>query len=589
MDSNIWYSIDFETSDINRYSCEVDRVCVLAFNIKTGKVYWKMDFGRNGSACDDHKLKGLMASPNPKVAHNAEYELYIMEDRLGFPIKGTLYDTMLMTKHWRNDLSAYDLKSLSWWLFGDLYSPLIKLREWIHKNNMKGEDDIEFDMTKCPDKLVHNYCMHDVKMTAKIATMMWPEVKDNYAHHLDTKVIRINSRIEANGITADVPFYKDFIRLGERRIKRNTGQAKEALGIDKKDKRKPTGNALRDHLKSIGESRTTETGLIKADDKVLRDHKDDEASRAVGRIRTDQKQVNTYARNILLVANELGSFHPNLRQSSAITRRWRSSNLYGDNGVTVKGNVQSFPRGVGIRSGIITPEGYGFVKFDLASIEARVGAHAMAIFLGFDYYVKKYRANDKFNIYQHVIEHHTSHGKVTKKDPLYTAYKHGCLGIQYGVGVKTFHKTMVDSFDLPYSLEECAHIYNTIREECPEFTQLQRAVSSIIEKEGKIYDDYGAVYYVPDSESYKGVNCYCQGCATNIFKDWMTRVDPMLADTKDYIFCLLHDEQDGAIWRDKTANKRIQAYCDVMRQIDHFELPLTAEASGLVDNWAEAG
>jgi len=597
---NIWYALDFETSDQNRYTCTIDRVCVLAFDINTGKV--KDWFDTCFRAVDDpnpnprqfrkvinyQKMIQVMSSPNSKVAHNAEYELYLMEERLGIPIRGRLHDTMLMTKHWRNDFPSYGLKSLAWWLFGDLYPPLTKLREWIHRHNLKGEDDIEFDMTQCPDKLVHAYCMHDVKMTAKIATMMWPHVKENYAYEQDTDVIRLNSEMEARGITADVEFYKEFIRLGGRRIHRNRKQAAAVLDVE--SGRSPTGQALRSHLQDRGETRETPTGLTKSDDAVLRDHKDSEAVRAVQRVRSDEKQVNTYAKNILAVADpETGIFHPGLRQSAAITRRWRASSFYGDNGLIVKGNVQNFPRGEGIRTGIVVPPGYGFVKFDLASIEARMGAHAMSVFLDFDKYCMAYRANDKFNIYLDVVERCTDHKNVTKKDDIYWAYKHACLGIQYGVGIKMFHHTLVDKFNMDYSYGHCEYIYQTIRSTCPEFAALQRAVSSIVQKDGKIMDDFGAVYYVPVKERYKGVNYYCQGCAGNVFKWWWVHLDPLLKDTEDYLFNVVHDEFDGAIKWDRGARKRVKVYCNVMRGLDLFELPLVAEASGLVHNWGKAG
>lgn len=591
-----WFSIDFETSSQNRYSCKIDRICVARFSMETGRADQLWDFSfRPGLHLDvakvtptshvDLRLMDLMSLPHPKVAHNAGFELWLMEQRLGIKMNGPLHDTYQMAKHWRNDLPAYDLKSLSWWVFGDLYHPLTRLRQWIHKANLEGEDDIEFDMTKCPDKLVHDYCYHDVRMTARLASFFYPNVKDNYAYQQDTAVIPLNTKMEGKGITADVEFYKRFIKLGNRRIGRNVKQASNALDIE--DGRKPTGKALREHLGKRGETRKTPTQMVKSDDVVLRDHTDSEAVRAVQRIRRDQKQVNTYAVNILKVVNDKSMFHPNLMQSGAVTRRYRSRGFYGDNGMIVKGNVQNFPRGPGIRSGIIVPPGFAFVKLDLASIEARLGAHAMSLFIDFDFYCERYTKNDNFNVYLYVIENHTTHGKVSKKDNIYTAYKHGILGVQYGVGLNTFHKTMVDNFNLPYTFDECADIYNTIRHECPEFSQLQRAVSSIIQKQGHVLDDFGAIYYVPESESYKGVNYYCQGCAGNVLKAWWLELDKIMKE--DYIFNVVHDEFDVAVKRGEGSRGRVRDYCHILNKLDLFELPIVAEASGLCDNWSQTG
>jgi len=587
--NNTWIVLDFETSNQNKYSCQIDRVCVGEFYTLTGRSTMTQDISWRGQGFGSTKRNQLirwLSSPQPKIAHNAGYELHLLK-RLGIQVKGEVHDTYQMAKQWRNDLPAYDLKSLSWLLFGDLYLPLTKVREWIHKHNLIGEDDIEFDMTKVPDGLVHNYCMHDIKATARLASFFWPKVKDNYAYQQDTQLVPLVERMEDHGIQANVEYYDRFVRLGERRIRRNLRGAAEDLGVDLR-KRKPTGNALREHLGERGEGRKTPTGMVRSDDVVLRDHEDSSAVRRVERVRTDQKQVNTYARNILSVVNDKGVFHAGLHQSAAITRRFIAKGLYGDSGVIAKGQVQNFPRGQGIRTGIVVPDGFKMVKMDLASIEPRLASHAMNVFLGFDFYCEKYKADDKFNMYLYVIENHTDHGKVTKKDPLYIAYKHGCLGVQYGVGVDTFHRTMVENFELPYTWDECDEIYKTIRGECPEFSKLQRAVSSIVESQGYIEDDFGSRYYVPEG-AYKGVNYYCQGCAGNVLKWWWLKVDKLMQGTKDYSFLTVHDELDCAIWNDRGAKARVKSYCDVLAGLDIFSLPIIAEASDLVDNWADAG
>jgi len=603
MNNNTWICFDFETSDPNRYSCKIDRVCVAAFDIETGKVSQRWDFRedhRAGHKKDSEvyatgihssELIALMASPCPKVTHTTGLDLYLMEHRLGIPVNGPIYDTYLMARHWKNDLPSSSLKTLAWILFGDTYEPLLRLREWFHDHGYIGEDDDEFDMTLPPDKLVHRYCTHDVDMTAKAAHTLYPLVKDNYAFQLDSQISRPNMELEAAGITIDTEFYEDFIRLGNRRIERNTKTAAKELGVDPK-KRKPAGHALRDHLKELGERRSTPTGLVKADDVVLRDWTDDAAVRSVQRIRTDQKQVNTYAVNILKSSEGHGHFHPNLIQSSAVTRRYKSRNFHGDNGVTTKGQVQNFTRGPGIRTGIIVPEGYGFVKFDLASIEARLGSHAMSIFMDFHDYCKMYKEIKGYNIYLDVAWECQNDNKITKEEDIYTAYKHGVLGVQYGVGHKTFYVTMHDKFQLPFTFDECTDIYKLIRRTRPEFATLQRVVSSIIESQGYVCDDYGSIYYLPESEKYKGVNYYCQGCAGMVLKDWWLRCLPLLKSCKDYLFNNLHDELDAAIWLGegkKAARKRIKRYCQFANDIDMFELPIIAEASDIVDNWGEAG
>jgi DNA polymerase I-like protein with 3'-5' exonuclease and polymerase domains len=586
--SNIWYVLDFETSNQNMYACEIDRVCVGMFDINKGKLIGSDDYNFRKKR-DLGGLRQAMRSPNPKVAHNAGFELHLLE-RLGVPVKGVMHDTYMMAKHWRNDLPAYDLKSLSWWIFGDLYTPLSRLKQWICDHNMEGEDDIEFDMTKPPDRLVHNYCMHDIKMTAKLATHFYPMVKDCYPYQLDIELIPHVVDAETSGMMADREFYEKFVEEGNAYVDARMKIATKELKLEGTGK-KPTGNALRDHLKSRGEKRKTKTGMTKADAVIFRDHMDSKAVVAVAELKSKQKEVNTYAVNILKAINERNIFHPNLHQSAASTRRFISSKLYSDLGIIAKGQVQNFPRGEGIRTGIVVPEGFGFQKSDLASIEARLGASLMAELLSERWFLEQYCKDDAFNIYIHVGSDCEGRS-LSKKEDIYSAYKHGVLGIQYGVGDDTFYETLHDKFGLPYTLDDCIDIRKNIHKNYPMFGQLQNAAKAVVEGQGYITDNFGDVYYTPLNRIYKAVNDYCQGCAGNVLKWWWNEwvKTEEYQGSPDYIFNTVHDELDCAMYMDGEEEHRTQAYCDVLKPLEEiFGLPIIAEVSDYVPNWGLAG
>ena len=581
-------AFDIETSSRNKYTCDMRLVCVNTWERTQGGIY------TSPTAYTVHPLENVYNKQLQKdldeadgyIAHNAGFDISVLI-RSGYKFNPNtpIHDTMLMAKHWRNDLPSYSLKNLSWYLFGDTHQPLLELRSWVFNNNVKEDEEDEFNMMTPPFNLVQAYCDHDTHMTMRLFIFLYPFVKDNYAYKIDSDCIRSTMKTEANGITIDVPFLMKFKQLGKRRIGRNTKTASEELKTD--EGKSPTGDALRKRLKELGETERTASDKVKADSTVLRKWKKDKGVRAVERIRTDQKLVNTYADNILSVVVD-DRFHPNLFQSTTITRRFTSRSMYGDNGIISKGQVQNIPRGDGIRTAIIAPKGFGVVKLDLASIEARIGANAMSVFLDEDWFSEQYRNDDKFNIYLHVVRECTGHENVTKKDLLYTAYKHGCLGIQYGVGLKTFYMTLHDKFGLPYSVSECSAIYNDIRKKFPVFSALQRCVSQIIEKQGYIMDDFGATYYVPSDERYKGVNYYCQGCAGNIFKWWVVELDKILI-WPDYMFNFVHDEIDLCMKRNRSVKGRIKDYCDVLKGLDIFSTPIIAESSGVCDNWGECG
>jgi hypothetical protein len=254
-----------------------------------------------------------MSRPNPKVAHNAAFERHLL-NRLGVDITGDVHDTYMMAKHWRNDLPAYDLKSLAWWFLGDIYKPLIKLRAWIHKHNITGEDDIDFDMTKTPERLTHNYCMHDIKITAMLASHFFPLVEECYPYWIDIELIPNVVDAETSGMLANRKFYEDFVKNGNVYVEERMAVARDLLNVP--DDKKPTGTALRDHLADRGEKRKTKTGLIKADTVIFRDHMDSEAVVAISELKSMQKDVNTYAVNILKALNDKDIFHPNFHPAT---------------------------------------------------------------------------------------------------------------------------------------------------------------------------------------------------------------------------------------------------------------------------------
>jgi DNA polymerase I-like protein with 3'-5' exonuclease and polymerase domains len=573
-----WLAIDYETSSPNKYCTKVVCLGWCLFDIG-GKIYDKgCEF--DGTA---PSLKGRTV-----VGHNLDFDLYLLNRAGVFP--PIAHDTYLMAKHWRNDLPSYSLKALSWYIFGETYPELAALRQWFRDRGESSDDESDFDMSKPPPDLVKAYCLKDVKMTAKLTCWLYPKVKDNYAYQQDVSFIPLNIEVEKNGITVDKDFLRRFKKNGKRQIKRRTEDADRRMrevGVLEGNK-KPTGDAVRTYLGQLGERRRTpKSQKTLANEVVFRDWDEDPIIHDISVIKGKQKEVNTYAKNILEACGLRTFFHPNLVLSAAITRRFRSWNLYGEDGQITRGQVQNLPRGHGIRDAIVAPQGFCVAKLDLASIEARLGAHAMAVFLKEFWFANQYKANDRFNIYLHVVKTCSGHGDITKKDPLYQAYKHGCLGIQYGVGVKTFYKTMHDKFALPYSETECVGIYQTINRKFPVFKALQRVMSSVVEKQGYITDDFGAIYYVPQNERYKCVNYYAQGCAGNIFKWWYAEIRKVLIPP-DYAFCFVHDEVDMAIKKDRTAEKRVQMYCDTLKSLDLFSLPIRAEYS-MGKTWADCG
>lgn len=579
-----WTVLDFEASSTNKLSCRIAGVGISTFDIETGKM-------RESQYIPTERI-GRSEIRGPVTMFNADYDLHLCR-RVGIEITSEVHDVYLMAKHYRTDFPSYSLKSLSWYFFGDVYLPLLELRQWL-RAHAESDDEDTMDLTKAPPHLVAAYCKHDLMNTARLAAWFWPYVQANWAYKLDNGCVPLSMEMEKEGIVADLDYFKRLSRLGKRRMRYNRRKARERMNLD--EGVNPMGKALREHLADLGEDRETPTHQVKADDSVLRDWKDeDNAIAAVRRVRKDQVLVQTFAKNILAASNpmgdgHLGVFHANFMQSAAVTRRFRCSGLYNQKGVQTKGQVQNFPDEV--REGITVPPNYDFYKMDLASIEARVFSSFMELLMNEGAFAHEYRLDPFFNVYLHVIEKCTGEGKVTKKHELYTPYKHGTLGRLYGSSAKRFSKQLRDDFELDYTRADCEEIYRNIDRRFPFIRRFQRLMCGIVEEKGVVLGPFGEVYHVPRSEAYMAVAYTCQGSATMVLRWWWLHLWERMKDTLDYIFCTVHDEFDLAAHKaggKRAQRKRVQGYADVLDRLDLFGLPIKAEVSGPVRNWREAG
>ena len=563
---NEWMVIDIETSGVNKYTCDLRLMEQLVFD--TDRPY---EEGAQVVGAKD--LERRLLSKIPKVFHNASFDVFVLR-RLGFKVNGPIHDTYLMAKHVCNTLPGFDLKSLSWWYFGDTYHELAAIEAWEREHGLP-----HGDMTKVPSDMVRRYCAVDVTNTVQLVWKFWPELKDNAAYDIDRQCLEAVLDRDTRGMCVDKKFLQEFIRLGSRRIRDNKRMARRLLGTSKS----PTGNVLRDHLTVLGEMERTKTGKVRADKVALRRWKKDAAVRAVGRLRSDEKLVKTYATNLFEAADKKGIVFPQLIQSGAITRRFRAKNFYCRDGRILKGNIQNVPDEM--RHAFVARPGYVFGVMDLASIEARVCAAVMEGLIGDSRFAELYRRHDNFNMYLHVMEVCAGEKNPTKKHPLYTPYKHGTLAKLYGESERSFVKQLQDKFALPYTEKELVDIYRSIDQKFPVITVTQRSLSEHIVKQGYLTDHFGDKVFVPREEAYKAVAYYCQECAGNVLKWWWVEVHRALR-CGDMVVNSVHDELDLELTT-RGAKARLREYADLTRKLDIFDLPIVAEVKGPARSWGE--
>lgn len=582
-----WTAIDFETSSTNKYTCDIVGVSVCDVNMNTGEidspVYLDLrennHFKESIAIVQDRKI--------PIIFHNAAFDLFLLRERLGYKVTVPIHDTYLMAKHVTNLLPAYDLKSLGWFYLGITYPELSKIHEWFRQNKEVLGESLEFmDLSKPPKELVGPYCMKDSLVTAKLAHLFWPQVKDSYPYEIDRQLINNVVATEKRGICADLNYYKTFKRRGEARIRYNRKVAAKRMGTEKN----PMGHALRDYIQALGETRKTLKGKnVRTDANTLKEWADkDEAVDNILQVRQDEKVLSTYVDNILLASSPvkagIGVFHPNFLQSGAVTRRFRCAGFYSDTGQKTKGNTQNFP--MSVREGIVPHPGYYLYCMDLASIEARMFSAFMSILMDEDTFAREYRKNPNFNPYLLVIERCTGHGKVSKAHELYTPYKHGTLGRLYGSSAKRFTIQLREDFELDYTYKDCETIYRNIDRHFPFISQFQRYLRALLLQQGYVLDPFGDKYYVPGEEAYKIVAYICQGAAANVLKWWWNEIVPEMAKHDDHIVNTEHDSLLCELKKKGNTMKRAEGYASVLKKLDIFGIPITAEVSK-GKNWRE--
>lgn len=560
--------IDLETSSLNPYTCEIDRM-----GMKLGPYGYK-DFPYPFFTSFDKRIIQFQLNRGiPLVFHNAKFDLQVLRSH-GFEVNGPIHDTLLLAKCWRSDLPSYNLEYLCYIFFGDLSLDSERLHNWFRENGFAADNR---DMTKAPDNLVQVYCRGDVYRTLKLFKKLYPLVGDSFLYKLNIKTLQTTLKVERNGIHVNRKFFADYIRRSKRTIRRN----QEKAGFNVRST-KQLGSYIRDNFSRFG---TTRTGLVACDESNLQEYLREKPSDVILRIRlsvaSTTKNISTYARPILeATSNERSIFHPSFRQAEAITRRFSCGGFFGETGQIVRGNTQNIPPEM--REGFIAPSGYKFVVFDLSQIEARLWSHAVEVFLGDKTWVEEYNKNPNFNFYLEIARLCTKK-RITKKSNLYDRYKAVVLARFYGSGVHKF----AEQQKVP--IEEAYKRFKQVDMIAPQIHKLQYRMVHLIEKQGYVEDDFGATYYIPKDKTFVGVNYYCQGMAGNIFQFWMNEIQNRI-DQKSYpdkIINLVHDEVDMYMKDGKKIEQRCEEYCSLLTPLTKMlGIQITADYS-MGKTWKE--
>ncbi len=312
-------------------------------------------------------LRPPLQNPSiPKVAHNAVYDLIILQ-RYGIDVAPIAFDTLLA--EWlSNPISKFlKLKAL---VAHALDVQMTEIDELLGK----GKD--QKTMSQIDIEVAAPYAAADAGMTWRLVQPLRDQLADEGVfrlyHQLELPLIPIISQMQRKGVALDVDFLQEMGDQQRNSLAELQGQI-FALGGGKFNINSPKqlNEVLfgRLGLPTDGLQRTklgfsTDTNTLQ---KLRREH---EIIGLIESYRELAKLKSTYVDALPTLVNpRTGRLHTSYNQTGAATGRFSSSNP----------NLQNIPNrtemGRQVRRAFVAPAGYGFLAVDYNQIELRVMAH----------------------------------------------------------------------------------------------------------------------------------------------------------------------------------------------------------------------
>ena len=145
------------------------------------------------------ELGGLLGDPAlPKYGHNLKYDLTVLE-RTGFELQALAFDTMIAEWLLNPASKNLGLKNLAWARLGQEMTPI---------SDLIGSGKDQLTMDRLPVGRVGPYACADADMTARLAAVLEPELKEKQLWALFTDVemplIPVLAAMERAGVRLDV-------------------------------------------------------------------------------------------------------------------------------------------------------------------------------------------------------------------------------------------------------------------------------------------------------------------------------------------------------------------------------------------------
>lgn len=426
-----------------------------------------------------------------------------------------------------------------------------------------------------------SYGALDCVLTTRLWEMFYEKCGPDGPYHkpyeLEMATRRIVTRMEINGARVDLEYSKQkFDQLNDyaESVKSWAKQTYNGVSITSNQQLvrlfeqlgaeitefTPTGqkSCTKDQLKKLMISDNNEVANLA--DTVLKQRKAD-------------KLANTYFSNFLTESID-GVVHPSVRTLGARTSRMSITNPA----------LQTLPKGDDVvrRAFIPKDENHVIVTSDLDQVEFRLFASLSQD----ENLIEMFRVADQTGSdpFTEIGRDVYNDPTMTKSDKRRGLIKSMVYGRLYGAGVakqaltagvhEAQMKQVSDAFDMRF----------------PGMTHFQRQIEDIgmrrfkSEGQGYVYTWTGRRLPCDDSRVYTLVNYAVQGGAAEIFKSNLVKLDQ--ADLTELLIVPVHDEIVLNAPR-KDAEEIMKIVQECMTTREGWEIPLTADVDGPLENWGQ--
>lgn len=476
-------------------------------------------------------LAPLFGAKRQTAFHNAKFDIAILE-KLGIPVTGTIYDTMVGGRLLNCNAPSLSLDALAAPLgfpkddkvkkYCDKYKLFDKVKVPGAKTSIT-----QYKFQDVPFKMMFDYACQDAWATWKLFEHQRSQgIFETRPAENESRLIRTVLEMERHGVLVDRAYCKKAL---EYLAEANLAAEREfhaLAGTPFKNSPKLMAELFKDEQLVYGEETATGKRNPSFKSDVLETFKSPIA-RVVLSIR-DLKKRAEFFNTLLFYAGDNGVLHASFNQTGTATGRFSSSNP----------NLQNLPKpdednpdeAFPVRRAIVPRPGKLFHMMDYNQMEYRLMLNYCMTFAehgdGVVALVKRIK-EENLDVHQALADA----AGITRRQS-----KTLNFAILYGAGINLISK------NLKVTLEEATRLRQLVFEAVPELKTFIDVAHLRVKKVGQVRNWLGRVYDLSPDASYIAPNYICQGGCADHVKVAMNALDIALKGSGVRMVMQVHDE-----------------------------------------------